>query len=118
MIRTTTNSKNKRFVFAALVALLAVTIAAVNVPSVQAQITGGSDIDDLYETLDAQYNSILEKYGFVTPVLSEEQEMQLEAELAPLDEQYWELEEQYEELDKQYDAILEKYGYITQAFIS
>ena len=110
---TTTYSKNKKSVFPALVALFAITLIAVGVQSVQAQTTEESDIDQLYKALDSQYDAILEKYGFVTPNLTVEQEIELDAELAPLDEKYMELDKQYEELDSQYDAILEKYGFVT-----
>ena len=110
----TTYSKNNRLIFAVLAVILAfATIAIATGQSVQAEKTDDSDIDKLYEALDAQYDAILEKYGYVTPELTEKQEKALEVELALLDEKYWELEQEYEALDAQYDAILEKYGYVT-----
>lgn len=122
---TTTYSKNKRFLFPVLAVLFAFAAVAITTEnSVQAQEAEESDIDKMYEELDAQYNAILEKYGYVTPELTFEEELRLEAELAPLDEQYWDLEDefeyyeispeleaQYEELDKQYNAILEQFGF-------
>ncbi|MGB0856161.1 MAG: hypothetical protein ACPGQP_03975 [Nitrosopumilus sp.] len=122
---TTTYSKNKKSVFPALAALFAIIVIAVGVQSVQAQTTEESNIDQLYEELDSQYDAILEKYGFVTPNLTTEQEIELDAELAPLDEKYMELEDEfdyyeispemekkYKELDMQYYAILEQFGFL------
>ncbi len=94
-----------------MLAFVAVTVATGQL--VQAQETEEQGTYKLYEKLDAQYDAILEKYGFVTPELTGEQERQLDAELASLDEKYWELDQEYEKLDAQYDAIFEKYGFVT-----
>ena len=97
---TTTYSKNKRFIVPVLAVMLVfATVAIATGQTAEAEITDDSDIDKLYEELDAQYDTILEKYGYVTPELTYEEELSLEAELAPLDEQYWDIEEEFEQYE-------------------
>ena len=81
------------------------------------------------DNLEEQYSAILKSYGFNYPELTESQEEELDAKLAPLEEKFMELDGQYgdgyyyeseltaeqesqiDSLEKQYDAILKEFGF-------
>ncbi len=119
-----TQNKKQLLNYLVLTGVLLGSIGAISIPSVLAQSIedSESDIEKLYEELEAQYIAILESFGFVEPKLTETQEEELEAKLAPLEEQYEQLfanenltaeeESKIAELDKKYDAILESYGFV------
>jgi len=121
-----TQTKNKRQLlnYLVLTGLLLGSISAVSIPSVMAQSSEDteSDIDKLYDDLEAQYTAILKSFGFSEPELTESQEEELDAKLAPLDAEYdrifandddltAEEESKVDELDKKYDTILKSYGF-------
>ncbi|QMU53652.1 MAG: hypothetical protein GKS07_01235 [Nitrosopumilus sp.] len=122
-----TQTKNKRQLlnYLVLTGLLLGSISAMSLPTVMAQSNEDveSDIGKIYDDLEEQYTAILKSYGFSEPQITEAQEKELDAKLAPLDAEYDRLfanyndnltaEEEFkvDELDKRYDAILKSYGF-------
>ena len=123
-----TQTKNKRQLlnYLVLTGLLLGSISVMSLPSVMAQSNedAESDIDKIYDDLEKQYTAILKSFGFSEPQLTEAQEEELDAKLAPLDAEYYtifandddrdltaEEESKLDKLDKQYDAILKSYGF-------
>ena len=107
-----------------LTGLLLGSISVISIPSIMAQSNEDttSDIDRIYDDLEAQYSAILKSFGFSEPQLTESREEELDAKLAPLDAEYDKIfandddltaeeETKIDELDKKYDAILKSYGF-------
>ena len=107
-----------------LTGLLLGSISAVSIPSIMAQSNEDieSDIDKLYDNLEKQYSAVLKSFGFSEPQLTESQEIELDAKLAPLNAEYDKIfanddyltaeeETKVDQLDKKYDAILKSYGF-------
>ncbi len=82
----------------------------------------------IVDQLDAEYDAILESYGFKFPELTEQQEKELDEMLSPIEEKFMELEYGFDEecnepsltseqkdavksLNAQYDVILEEFGF-------